>query len=29
LIDIAHDDVFEETPSAMLEVFLLLTEHPN
>jgi [protein-PII] uridylyltransferase len=24
MIDIAHDDVFEQTPSAMLEIFLLL-----
>ncbi|RJF95392.1 [protein-PII] uridylyltransferase [Noviherbaspirillum saxi] len=27
LIDIAHDDTFEATPSAMLEVFLLLAQH--
>ncbi len=27
LIDIANDDVFTETPSAMLEVFLLLAQH--
>ncbi|WDZ98174.1 [protein-PII] uridylyltransferase [Herbaspirillum sp. WKF16] len=26
-VDIAHDDVFEQTPSAMLEVFLVLSEH--
>jgi [protein-PII] uridylyltransferase len=26
-LDIAHDNVFEETPSAMLEVFLLLAQH--
>ena len=29
LIDIAHDDTFETTPSAMLEVFLLRAEHPH
>ncbi len=29
LIDIAHDDTFEATPSAMLEVFLLLAWHPE
>ncbi len=28
-IDIAHDDTFERTPSAMLEVFLLLARHPS
>jgi len=28
-LDIAHDDTFEQTPSAMLEVFLLLTQHPE
>jgi [protein-PII] uridylyltransferase len=28
-VDIAHGDVFEETPSAMLEVFLVLAEHPE
>ncbi|MGC5254459.1 hypothetical protein, partial [Escherichia coli] len=28
-VDIAHDKVFEETPSAMLEVFLVLAEHPE
>lgn len=28
-IDIAHDDTFEVTPSAMLEVFLLLSLHPE
>jgi [protein-PII] uridylyltransferase len=27
LIDIAHDNTFEATPSAMLEVFLLLAQH--
>ncbi|KIF82588.1 [protein-PII] uridylyltransferase [Noviherbaspirillum autotrophicum] len=27
LIDIAHDDTFETTPSAMLEVFLLIAQH--
>jgi [protein-PII] uridylyltransferase len=27
LIDIAHDDTFEATPSAMLEVFLLIAQH--
>jgi [protein-PII] uridylyltransferase len=27
LIDIAYDDTFEATPSAMLEVFLLLAQH--
>ncbi|NCW76729.1 MAG: [protein-PII] uridylyltransferase [Oxalobacteraceae bacterium] len=27
MIDIAHDKVFEETPSAMLEIFLLLEQH--
>ncbi|NRR31505.1 [protein-PII] uridylyltransferase [Oxalobacteraceae bacterium] len=27
-IDISADDVFEKTPSAMLEIFLLMTEHP-
>ena len=27
LIDIAHDDTFEITPSAMLEVFLLIAQH--
>jgi [protein-PII] uridylyltransferase len=27
LIDIAHDDTFAVTPSAMLEVFLLLAQH--
>lgn len=26
-LDIAHDKVFEETPSAMLEVFLILARH--
>jgi len=26
-VDIAHDNVFEETPSAMLEVFLVLSQH--
>ncbi len=29
LIDIAADDTFETTPSAMLEVFLLLEQHPE
>ncbi|MFC7299408.1 [protein-PII] uridylyltransferase [Herminiimonas aquatilis] len=28
-IDITHDDTFEVTPSAMLEVFLLLSLHPE
>lgn len=28
-LDIAHDDTFEQTPSAMLEVFLLLAQHPE
>lgn len=28
-IDIAHDDTFDATPSAMLEVFLLLSLHPE
>ncbi|MGV3742317.1 MAG: [protein-PII] uridylyltransferase, partial [Burkholderiaceae bacterium] len=27
LIDIAHDDLFTETPSAMLEIFLLMEQH--
>jgi [protein-PII] uridylyltransferase len=27
-IDIAADDVFEKTPSAMLEIFVLMTERP-
>ncbi|HYD95712.1 MAG TPA: [protein-PII] uridylyltransferase [Noviherbaspirillum sp.] len=27
LIDIAHDDTFQATPSAMLEVFLLIAQH--
>lgn len=27
LIDIVHDDTFEATPSAMLEVFLLIAQH--
>jgi [protein-PII] uridylyltransferase len=27
MIDIAHDDVFEQTPSAMLEIFLLLERY--
>ncbi len=27
MIDIAHDRVFEESPSAMLEIFLLLEQH--
>ena len=27
MIDIAHDDLFQQTPSAMLEVFLLLEQH--
>ncbi|MBK4734533.1 [protein-PII] uridylyltransferase [Noviherbaspirillum pedocola] len=27
LIDIAHDNVFETTPSAMLEIFLLMQQH--
>ncbi|WP_034297441.1 [protein-PII] uridylyltransferase [Herbaspirillum sp. RV1423] len=26
-LDIAHDNVFEDTPSAMLEVFLVLAQH--
>ncbi len=29
LIDIAQDDTFMATPSAVLEVFLLMTEHPH
>ncbi|HEY8609459.1 MAG TPA: [protein-PII] uridylyltransferase [Noviherbaspirillum sp.] len=29
LIDIAHDDTFEASPSAMLEVFLLLAQRPD
>jgi [protein-PII] uridylyltransferase len=29
LIDIAADDTFEKTPSAMLELFVLMTERPN
>jgi [protein-PII] uridylyltransferase len=29
LIDIARDDIFESTPSAMLEVFLLRAQHPE
>jgi [protein-PII] uridylyltransferase len=29
LIDIAHDKTFETTPSAMLEVFLLIAQHAN
>ncbi len=29
LIDIARDDTFETTPSAMLEVFLLRAQHPE
>ena len=28
-IDIAHDDTFDVTPSSMLEVFLLLSLHPE
>ena len=28
LIDISEDDVFEKTPSAMLEIFVLMTERP-
>ncbi|WP_296001408.1 [protein-PII] uridylyltransferase [Rugamonas sp.] len=28
LIDISADDIFERTPSAMLEIFLLMTERP-
>ena len=28
-LDIAHDNLFEDTPSAMLEVFLLLAQHPE
>jgi len=28
-LDIAHDDVFEDTPSAMLEVFLIMAQHPE
>ena len=27
MVDIAHDRVFDETPSAMLEIFLLLEQH--
>ncbi|MRX09569.1 [protein-PII] uridylyltransferase [Pseudoduganella sp. FT25W] len=29
LIDIAEDDTFEKTPSAMLEIFLVMTERPS
>lgn len=29
LVDIARDDTFEATPSAMLEVFLLIARHPE
>ncbi|MYM34822.1 [protein-PII] uridylyltransferase [Duganella sp. FT94W] len=29
LIDIAEDDTFQQTPSAMLEIFLLMTERPS
>ncbi|MDB5960635.1 MAG: [protein-PII] uridylyltransferase, partial [Massilia sp.] len=29
LIDISADDTFEQTPSAMLELFVLMTERPN
>jgi [protein-PII] uridylyltransferase len=29
LIDIAHDDTFTSVPSAMLQVFLLLAQHPE
>ncbi|MGV7206717.1 [protein-PII] uridylyltransferase [Oxalobacteraceae bacterium A2-2] len=29
LIDIAEDDTFEQAPSAMLEIFLLMTERPS
>ena len=28
LIDISADDIFEKTPSAMLEIFVLMTERP-
>ena len=28
-LDIAHDNVFEDTPSAMLEVFLIMAQHPE
>ena len=28
-LDIAQDDTFEKTPSAMLEVFLVLAQHPE
>jgi [protein-PII] uridylyltransferase len=28
-LDIAHDNLFQDTPSAMLEVFLLLAQHPE
>ncbi|MCY0912386.1 [protein-PII] uridylyltransferase [Massilia antarctica] len=29
LIDIAHDDTFTRQPSTVLEVFVLMTEHPH
>ena len=29
LIDISADDIFEQTPSAMLEIFVLMTERPE
>ncbi|MFT5643246.1 MAG: [protein-PII] uridylyltransferase [Janthinobacterium sp.] len=29
LIDISADDTFEKNPSAMLEIFVLMTEHPS
>ncbi len=29
LIDISADDTFEKDPSAILEIFVLMTEHPN
>ena len=29
LIDISEDDTFEKTPSAMLEIFVLMTERPS
>lgn len=28
-VDIAHDEVFLQTPSALLEVFLLIAQHPE
>ncbi len=29
LIDIAHDQLFVQTPSAMLEIFLVMAQHPD